>query len=138
MKENVASHVTLPQSNSATMAKHTQDASGSQTAEADIKGMPGLDDLLQQGARQIIQQAIEAELAAIFEQYSNVKTIDGRRSVVRNGYSPKREIVMAIGPVPVQVPKVRDLRYQAQFDDRARPMCARKSPRVLSSLVGPA
>ncbi len=50
------------------MAKHTQDTSGSQTAEADIKGTPGLDDLIQQGARRIIQQAIEAESARVFRR----------------------------------------------------------------------
>ncbi|MDR8732346.1 hypothetical protein FEQ05_05140 [Burkholderia pseudomultivorans] len=88
------------------MAKHTQETSTSQTAETQIEGVPGLDDLIQQGARRIIQQAIEAELAAMLEQYSNVKTMDGRRAVVRNGYLPEREIVTAVGPVPVKVPKV--------------------------------
>jgi len=34
----------------------------------------GLDDLIQQGARQIIQQAIEAELTTLLERYDNVKT----------------------------------------------------------------
>ncbi len=34
--------------------------------------------------------------------------MDGRRAVVRNGYLPGREIVTAVGPVPVRVPKVRD------------------------------
>ena len=91
------------------MAKRTQETNSSQAAEADIKGaLSGLDDLIQQGARRIIEQAIEAELAAMPEQYSNVKTIDGRRGVVRNGYLPEREIVTAVGPVPVRVPKVRD------------------------------
>lgn len=37
-----------------------------------------------------------------------METIDGRRAVVRNGYLPEREIVTAVGPVPVQVLKVRD------------------------------
>ena len=58
----------------------------------------GLDDLIQQGARQIVQQAIEAELAALLERYDNVKTLDGRRTVIRNGYLPEREVVTAIGP----------------------------------------
>ncbi len=57
------------------MAKHTQDTSGSQTAEADIKGTPGLDDLIQQGARRIIQQAIEAELAATWQGFVYVAFI---------------------------------------------------------------
>ena len=62
----------------------------------------GLDDLIQQGARQIVQQAIEAELAALLERYDNVKTLDGRRTVIRNGYLPEREVVTAIGPVTVK------------------------------------
>jgi len=68
----------------------------------------GLDDLIQQGARQIVQQAIEAELASLLERFDNVKTLDGRRTVIRNGYLPEREVVTAIGPVTVKVPKVRD------------------------------
>ncbi|MGF6634838.1 hypothetical protein OKW38_005038 [Paraburkholderia sp. MM5496-R1] len=79
------STVTLSQSNSTTIAKHTQETKSGQTTDAEIKGAPGLDDLIQQGARRIIQQAIEAELAAMLEQYSNVKSIEGRRAVVRNG-----------------------------------------------------
>src|ERR1700754_4143273 len=127
--------VTLPQSNPTTMAKHTQDTNGSQTAETDIKGPPGLDDLIQQGARWIIQQAIEAELAAMLEQYSNVETIDGRRAVVRNGYLPEREIVTAVGPVPVKVPKVRDRSGSGiKFNSSVVPPYVRKSPRVSSSL----
>ncbi|MEX3629832.1 MAG: IS256 family transposase, partial [Burkholderia sp.] len=85
--------VALSQSNATTMAKHTQDRRGSPPAAADIKGAPGLDDLIPQGARRI-------KLAAMREQYSNVKTMDGRRAVVRNGYLPEREIVTAVGPVP--------------------------------------
>jgi len=39
-----------------------------------------LDDLIQRGARQIIQQAIEAEMATLLEQYENVKTLGGIRA----------------------------------------------------------
>lgn len=97
--------------------------------------MPGLDDLIQQGARQIIRQAIEAELATMLEQYANVKAIDGRRAVVRNGYLPAREIVTAVGPVSVQVPKVRDRSGSGvKFNSAIVPPYVRKSPRVSSSL----
>jgi hypothetical protein len=34
-----------------------------------------LDDVIRRGARQVIQQAIEAELAQLLEQYENVKTV---------------------------------------------------------------
>jgi hypothetical protein len=62
----------------------------------------GLDDLIRRGARQIVQQAIEAELATLLERYDNVKTLDGRRNVIRNGYLPEREVVTAVGPVIVK------------------------------------
>ncbi|AJY39208.1 transposase, Mutator family protein [Burkholderia humptydooensis] len=100
-----------------------------------MKGLPGLDDLIQQGARQIIQQAIEAELAALLEQYSNVKTLDGRRAIVRNGYLPEREVVTAVGPVPVQVPKVRNRSGSGvKFNSNIVPPYVRKSPRVSAAL----
>lgn len=100
-----------------------------------MKGPFGLDELIQQGARQVIHQAIEAELAALLEQYSNVKTLDGRRAIVRNGYLPEREVVTAIGPVPVQVPKVRDRSGSGvKFNSNIVPPYVRKSPRVSAAL----
>jgi transposase-like protein len=95
----------------------------------------GLDDLIQQGARQIVQQAIEAELAALLERYDNVKTLDGRRTVIRNGYLPEREVVTAIGPVTVKVPKVRDRSGSGvKFNSNIVPPYIRKSPRVSAAL----
>lgn len=117
------------------MAKRTQETNGGQAADAGIKGALGLDDLIQQGARQIIQQAIEAELATMLEHYSNERTLDGRRAVVRNGYLPEREIVTAIGPMLVQVPKVRDRSGTGiKFNSAIVPPYVRKSPRVSSAL----
>jgi len=49
------------------MAKRTQEANTSQAAATELKGPRGLDDLIQQGARQIVQQAIEAELTALLD-----------------------------------------------------------------------
>jgi len=95
----------------------------------------GLDDLIQRGARQIIQQAIEAELTTLLERYDNVKTLDGRRALIRNGYLPQREVVTAIGPVTVQVPKVRDRSGSGvKFNSSIVPPYIRKSPRVSAAL----
>jgi len=55
-----------------------------------------LDDLIQRGARQIIQQAVEAELTTLLEQYQNAKTAGDKRAVIRNGYLPEHEVVAAI------------------------------------------
>ncbi|WP_178391911.1 transposase, partial [Caballeronia sordidicola] len=95
----------------------------------------GLDDLIQQGARQIIQQAIEVELTTLLERYDNVKTLDGRRAVIRNGYLPEREVVTAIGPITVKVPKVRDRSGSGvKFNSNIVPPYIRKSPRVSAAL----
>lgn len=67
-----------------------------------------LTELLQQGARQLIAAAVEAELAGFLQDYQTERDAQGRRQVVRNGYLPAREIQTGVGPVTVQVPKVRD------------------------------
>lgn len=94
-----------------------------------------LDDVVRHGARQVIQQAIEAELAQLLEQYENVKTLHGRRAVVRNGYLPEREVLTGAGPVAVQVPKVRDRSGSGvKFNSAIVPPYVRKSPRVSAVL----
>jgi putative transposase len=67
-----------------------------------------LTQLVRQGARQIIAQAVEAELAEFLVQYQDLKDEQGRQAVVRNGYLPQRTVTTGVGEVEVQVPKVRD------------------------------
>jgi putative transposase len=67
-----------------------------------------LTELLRTGARQLIAQAVEAELTEFLGQFQGVKSLDGRAAVVRNGYLPEREIQTGVGPVAVKVPRVRD------------------------------
>lgn len=66
-----------------------------------------LTELLRTGARQLLQQAIEIELQEQLAGYTDRKLADGRAGVVRNGYLPERELQTGIGPVTVQVPKIR-------------------------------
>lgn len=67
-----------------------------------------LTDLLREGAKRLIAEAVDAELSTMLAQFSDYKDESGRRFVVRNGHLPKREIMTGIGPVSVRVPKVRD------------------------------
>lgn len=66
-----------------------------------------INNLIQQGARQLIAQAVEAELEVLLSVYQDKRLPDGRASVVRNGYLPERSLQTGIGPVSVKVPKVR-------------------------------
>ena len=67
-----------------------------------------LTGLLRAGARELITQAVHAELTEFLTRYEDVTDSLGRRQVVRNGYLPQREIMTGIGPVDIQVPKTRD------------------------------
>ena len=67
-----------------------------------------LTEVLRAGARQLLQQAVEAEVSAFLAAYGEETTEDGRQRVVRHGHGPEREILTGIGPVAVRRAKVRD------------------------------
>ncbi len=67
-----------------------------------------LTELLRVGARNLIAQAVETELATLLMKHEDNKLDDGRHAVVRNGYLPARTIQTGLGDVDIQVPKVRD------------------------------
>ena len=64
--------------------------------------------LIRQGAMQLIASAVEAELEEFVEQHAALRTADGSRAVVRNGYLPKRRLHTSVGTIDIQVPRVRD------------------------------
>ena len=58
---------------------------------AKMFGTPGLindslTELLRQGALGLIEKAVETELQFFLSQYENVTDLNGRKTVVRNGY----------------------------------------------------
>jgi putative transposase len=67
-----------------------------------------LTDLLRKGARDLIAQAVEAELAAFMDAHGHLRDEDGRRRIVRHGYLPERQVQTGVGSVRVKVPRVRD------------------------------
>jgi transposase-like protein len=67
-----------------------------------------LTEVLRSGARALLAQAVEAELAALLSGHADKLTDDGRQRLVRHGHLPEREIMTGIGPVAVRCPRVRD------------------------------
>ena len=67
-----------------------------------------LSELVRERAQRIIRQAVEGELQAFLEEHSAERDARGRRTVVRNGYLPSREVLTGVGPVRVRVPRTRD------------------------------
>jgi transposase-like protein len=66
-----------------------------------------LTELLRTGAEQLIYQAVEAEFLELLAEHSERRTEDDKTGVVRNGHLPARELQTELGPVTVQIPKVR-------------------------------
>src|SRR5271156_5388227 len=65
-------------------------------------------EVLRNGARALLVQAVEAEVAALLGCHANKLTDDGRQRLVRHGHLPEREIVTGLGPVAGRCPRVRD------------------------------
>lgn len=94
-----------------------------------------LTDLLKSGARALIQQAVESELQAFLGEYAKVTDLQGRQTIVRNGYLPEREIVTGVGSVTVKIPKVRDRSSGGiKFNSSLVPPYVRKAKRVEAAL----
>ena len=67
-----------------------------------------LTEVLRDGARALLAQAVEAEVATLLSRYADETSNDGRQRLVRHGHLPEREIMTGIGPVAVRCPRVRD------------------------------
>ena len=85
-----------------------------------------LTEILRNGARSLLAQAVEAEIADFLGKHTDLKTSDGHQRVVRHGHLPEREVMTGIGPVVVRQPRVRD--REAGATDPAR---IRFSPSIL-------
>ena len=72
-----------------------------------------LTEILRAGARQLLGQAIEAEVAAHIEAHAGLTDASGRHRIVRHGHMPEREVQTGIGAVTVKRPRVRDRDPQA-------------------------
>ncbi|BBC03908.1 hypothetical protein [Bradyrhizobium elkanii] len=67
-----------------------------------------LTNILRAGARQLLAQAVEAEVETFLATVKDLKLADGRARVVRHGYGPVRTIQTDIGPVDVARAKIRN------------------------------
>ena len=92
-----------------------------------------LTELIRSGARQLIEQALEAELTTLLSQFSNETTPEGHARLGRHGHRPERDVMTGVGPVSVKVPRVRDRGQQAEkvrFTSSILPPYLRKAKSV--------
>lgn len=100
-----------------------------------------LDEIVRDGARQMLHAALRAEVAVYIEQFADQLDDDGRRLVVRNGDHQPRDVLTAAGAVTVVAPRVNDKCVDPDTGERQRfssailPAWARKSPQVSDVLT---
>ena len=70
------------------------------------EGRDVLTEICRQGARKMLAEAIEAEVADWIDAHAHIRDEDGRRQVVRNGSHPERDILTGLGPIAVKQPRV--------------------------------
>ena len=56
-------------------------------------------DILRQGIRKLLTEALQAEVASFMALYADLKDVQCRQRVTCHGYLPEREIQTGIGPV---------------------------------------
>ena len=117
------------------MLRVVHDAS---TVEVPLEKMP-LDELARVGARKMLRQALEAEVASYVERHQEERDADGRAVVVRNGTARARQVTVGSGTIEVEAPRVNDKRVdergqRQRFTSKILLPYMRRSPKVAEVL----
>jgi transposase-like protein len=113
---------------------------GDSDDEGSAAGLSLIDQLVREGARRMLAEALQAEVDAYIAQFTGERDENGRRLVVRNGSHEPREVLTSAGAVEVTVPRVNDKRIDPGTGERMRfssailPPWARKTPKITEVL----
>jgi len=106
--------------------KNDEPAARENQAEESKKSL--LEEIIREGARKLLQTAVEQEVTTYIEMFKELKDEDGRRLVVRHGFLPERSLLTGIGPVTVKQPRIRDKREGESFTSAILPRYLRRVP----------
>jgi transposase-like protein len=99
-----------------------------------------IDELVREGARRMLAEALKAEVDAYIAAFADERDEDGHRLVVRNGHHQPRTVLTSGGAIEVQAPRVNDKRIDEATGQRRRfssailPPWCRKSPAITEVL----
>jgi transposase-like protein len=99
-----------------------------------------IDEIVREGARRMLAEALQAEVDACIARYAGERDGNGRHLVVRNGCHQSREVLTSAGAVEVTAPRVNDKRTDPGTGERKRfssailPPWARKTPKITEVL----
>ena len=89
-----------------------------------------LTDVLRRGARDLLIQAVKAEVTEWVDARQDLVDDQGHRQVVRNGHAAPRTVVTGVGALEVQMPRVHDRRpgpQREQFSSQILPPYLRRA-----------
>lgn len=117
------------------MLRLVEKAGGKEEAD----GRTTLDELAREGARRMLQEALEAEVVRYLERHAGERDEQGRALVVRNGKARARKLTLGAGTIEVQAPRVNDRRTDGRgerqrFTSEILPPYMRRSPKVAEVL----
>jgi putative transposase len=96
--------------------------------QAEEESTSTLDRIIKEGARKLLQEAIEHEVSVYVDMFKDLKDDKGRRLVVRHGSLPERDLLTSVGPLRVKQPRVRDKREGVSFTSTILPRYMRRTP----------
>jgi transposase-like protein len=99
-----------------------------------ISTRSALDEVLRNGAKKLLQEAIEIEVAEYVRQFQEVKDDMNRRVVTKNGYLPERDILTGLGSINIRQPRVRDKREESSFSSQVLPKYKRRTPSLEAAI----
>ncbi len=117
------------------MLRLVEKAGGKEEAE----GRSIVDELAREGARRILQEALEAEVADYLERHAEERDEQGHALVVRNGQARARKLTVGAGTIEIRAPRVNDRRTDERgerhrFTSEILPPYMRRSPKVAEVL----
>jgi putative transposase len=108
------------------------------TAEPEAAVRGTLDELAREGARRMIETALQLEVEEYITRHRSERDSAGHAVVVRNGTARRRTVTTGVGPIPMTAPRVNDRRrvdgQRQRFTSAILPPYVRRSPRLASVL----
>lgn len=89
-----------------------------------------LDELVREGARKMIMEALELEVAEYVDRCQSARDELGNAMIVRNGRANERRLLTGAGSVTVKAPRINDKRPGEKFTSAILPPYMRRSPNV--------
>ncbi len=89
-----------------------------------------LEEILRDGARKMLQEAIENEVLEYIQQAGELRNEMSKQPAIRNGHLPARDILTGVGPINIRQPRVRDQREGHSFSSAVLPKYKRRTKSI--------